>query len=166
MPTPTYDLIATTTLAAASSEVVFGSIPQGYRDLILIDNAIANGGATLGMLLRYNGDVASNYSTVFMFGDVSNSVTSGTTTVTGAIASRIPNVNRSAGVTTIMDYSATDKHKTSLSRGNALGQSNVSVIAYASRWNNTAAITSLTVLIEDAASFQSGSTLSLYGVIA
>jgi hypothetical protein len=100
-----------------------------------------------------------------MYGDVSNGTTSGSTTTTGAIASRIPNVNRSAGVTTIMDYSATDKHKTSLSRGNALGQANVSVIAYASRWANTNAITSLTVLLESG-SFLTGSTLSLYGVIA
>jgi len=165
MPTPTYTALATVTLGTTTASVTFGSIPATYRDLILIDHAIANEGSTIGMLLRYNGDTASNYSTVFMFGDVTNATVSGSTTTTGAIASRIPNVNRSAGVTTIMDYSATDKHKTSLSRGNALGQANVSVIAYASRWANTDAITSLTVLLESG-SFLSGSTLSLYGVIA
>jgi hypothetical protein len=64
--------------------------------------------------------------------------------------------------TNIMDYSATDKHKSTLSRS---GQGNGWVFASSGRWANTAAITSLQI-IEPSQTITSGTTLSLYGVVA
>jgi hypothetical protein len=63
-------------------------------------------------------------------------------------------------ITQIMDYSATDKHKTSLIRGNDAG---AEVIAHAQRWASTSAVTSVRALIT-ANNFASGSTFSLYGI--
>ena len=62
----------------------------------------------------------------------------------------------------VMDYSATDKHKTFLTRESRTG---AAVAAIASRWASTSAVTSLAV-IGDGGNFASGCTFSLYGVIA
>jgi hypothetical protein len=63
-----------------------------------------------------------------------------------------------------MDYSATDKHKTVLSRNNVAGGG---VDAFANRWANTAAITSVEVRVSTGGQFfATPTTLSLYGVIA
>jgi hypothetical protein len=60
----------------------------------------------------------------------------------------------------VMDYSATDKHKTVLARNASTVNS---VNAHAARWANTGAITSIVVLTESS-TFASGSTFSLYGI--
>ena len=70
--------------------------------------------------------------------------------------------NRQAGIVQIMDYSATDKHKTLLFRG---GGPATGVGASATRWSNTAAITSIK-LINTAGTLDTGFTLTLYAVIS
>jgi hypothetical protein len=63
-----------------------------------------------------------------------------------------------------MDYSATDKHKTVISR---FGSAARETQATASRWANTAALTSINFFQESGGvTFSTGSTFSLYGVIA
>ena len=60
----------------------------------------------------------------------------------------------------LMDYSATDKHKTVLTRS---GTNLDGVEALAGRWANTAAVTSWVILTSSAA-FASGTTFALYGI--
>jgi hypothetical protein len=60
----------------------------------------------------------------------------------------------------IMDYSATDKHKTVLIRN---GLASTFVNASANRWANTAAITTVSFQV---GTYGAGSTFNLYGVIA
>jgi hypothetical protein len=62
----------------------------------------------------------------------------------------------------IMDYSATDKHKTSLLRSNIPG---ASTIANAARWPETTAINSVN-LFTSGGTMNAGATFDLYGVIA
>jgi hypothetical protein len=161
MPTPTYDLIATTTLAAASPSVVFGSIPQGYRDLVIVINgSVATGAA---FYFRFNGDAATNYSIVNAQGF--NSPTSGTVADNKMVPWPPNNLvaNQPFLLTSnFMDYSATDKHKTSLHRigGQAGGETWVAMTA--GRWANTAAVT--TILIESPVNFNAGATFALYGI--
>jgi hypothetical protein len=63
----------------------------------------------------------------------------------------------------IMDYSATDKHKTVLARSN-----DASMVTYASasRWASTNAITSILIDPDSTTQIAVGSTLSLYGIIS
>jgi hypothetical protein len=151
--------LATVTLGASASSVTFSSIPATYRDLILI--VTASGGGEVDERLRFNGDTGSNYSFVRMYGDGSTTVSSSTTTTyIRNIAfglSALHNV-----IIQIMDYSATDKHKTTLGRGN---NASTNTIATAGRWANTAAITSIDYSFSSG-SFPAGSTFNLYGVIA
>jgi len=158
MPTPTYDLIASTTLATASPSVVFGSLPQGYRDLIFVFKGAQNASST-SYLMRFNSDSASNYSYVLMSGSGS-----GTTAASGTFTGVAPGVIGTGQVNIVyqvMDYSATDKHKTVLTRTDDPG---TQTVAWASRWANTAAITSVAIVSGN--QFIAGTTVSMYGVIS
>lgn len=162
MPTTTYTPIASVTLSASASEVVFSGLPQTFRDLIIIVSATQTGTTANGGFIRLNGDSGSNYSYVMMTGDGS-STSSTASSGNRFIDSMVFANTRTAHVIQLMDFSATDKHKTILNRINTVDWG---TRAYAGRWANTAAITSITFGLESAQSFTSGSTFNLFGVIA
>jgi len=166
MPTPTYTPLATVTLASSSTSVTFSNIPATYRDLIFVLSTTNSNTGAQDAFIRINGDTGSNYNMVYA--DTSNGT---------FISSSLSNVNyqylfyNPSGSTSIinstivqlMDYSATDKHKSGLFRQNgATG----SVGMYATRWANTAAITSLEAYTFGGPTFLAGSTFNLYGVIS
>jgi hypothetical protein len=163
MPTNTYTALANVTLTGSDSEVVFASIPSGYRDLILVVAGTINN--TTNPRVRLNADTGNNYSNVWMGGSGS-SATSGSNSSVNYLYAGVMFTDQSNNIMQIMDYSATDKHKTMLTRGNAAtSTSGQATSAWAGRWANNAAVTSVTFLI-DTYSMNSGTTLSLYGVIA
>jgi hypothetical protein len=163
MPTPTYTPLANITLGSAAASVTFSSISGLYRDLILVVNY---GTTTSGqdLRIRLNGDTATNYNDVTMDGNgslTSSGGGSGTTkfdidsygtpgTVTGSI------------LFSIMDYSVTDKHKSTLTR-----MDNAAKVtrAIAGRWASTSAVTTVLVYLSGS-TFLAGCTFSLYGVAA
>jgi hypothetical protein len=158
MPTPTYTPLATVTLGSSASSVTFSSIPATYRDLVLVVEGFGSGGDAA--LMTLNGDTTnSNYSYVRMYGTGSGSGVS-----SAANAREIINIytGRGTHIIQIMDYSATDKHTTSLSRSSTAG---TIVMAFASRWTNTAAVTSVSLSL-GGSTFEPTTVLSLYGVIA
>jgi hypothetical protein len=150
--------IATITLQQASSTVTFSGIPNTYRDLVLVTEVKASAS---GSFLRYifNGDTTeANYSRVFALGN-------GSSTSSQALNNPYVGEYSTAAaviVFNIMDYSATDKHKSLLIRS-----SNASAFALmaASRWANINAINSIS-LEAYTSNFTAGSTFSLYGRIA
>jgi len=157
MPTPTYTPLATVTLGASASSVTFSSIPATYRDLILVISATGTDSAER---LRFNGDTGTNYSYVRMLGN-------GSTTASASLSGEdyIRSISFSLEtlynvIIQIMDYSATDKHKTTLGRGN---NASTNTIATAGRWANTDAINSINYSLSSG-SFASGSTFSIYGI--
>jgi hypothetical protein len=161
VPQPTYTPLATVTLGSSTSSVTFSSIPATYRDLILIITAQRTG-SPVNMGLRFNGDTGSNYSQVYMTSTGSTTY-SGTVSATNAqidVYPYAPSTGFNNYILQIMDYSATDKHKTFLRRTNEAGNATE---AAAHRWANTAAITSINLAMS---SMNTGSTFSLYGVIA
>ena len=163
MPTPTYTPLATVTLATTTSSVTFGSIPATYRDLILVCSFAYPGSNASYVALRFNSDSGANYNRVQMEGNGSTtSAFSETGATAGFIFSGLLVSNPTQVTSQIMDYSATDKHKTFLSRGNS---ASAQVAALAGRWANTAAITSVQ-LIPSTNNFYTGTTIALYGVIA
>jgi hypothetical protein len=162
-----YTALANVTLGSAVLSVTFSSINQGFRDLVVVISGRET--ATSGnnnSYLRFNTDSGSNYSMVRMSGSGSGSgdsdTVSGVTVAGWAFIENSSTSNFTPIIYNIMDYSATDKHKTVLGRG--AGASNF-VSATASRWANTAAITSVEVRTSTT-SFVAGSTISLYGVSA
>ena len=153
----TYTLLDSVTLASSAASVTFSSIDQSYGDLVLVvDYAPASG--SIGCNFRLNGDTSSSYYTLLMYGNgsTSGSYDAGANdrTVQWSSASTF-------GLKTfnIMDYTATDKHKSILSREN---QENI-VTAYAYRWASTSAVTSIEIL-GTGGSYAAGSTFHLYAI--
>ena len=164
MPTPTYDLVATTTLIGNTSDVVFASLPQTYRDLILVADVIA--GPTQGVNVRFNGDTGTNYGVVMMRAEPTTTGSSSNTF--NEIYATWSSVNAGADAQinmSLMDYSTTNKHKTMLIRNAYTGTTGMFAEAHAIRWANTAAVTSVR-FYPTTGSFATASTFSIYGVIA
>jgi hypothetical protein len=143
------------TLTGTDSEVEFSSIPATYRDLVIVISGTAS--AYTGMLVKANGSDA-NFSFVQMVGTGSGSGTSNanSTNDLGAVYT-----GQFVSTINIMDYSATDKHKTILARTNGSASDTRAV---ASRWASTNALTSFSFLISGAGTFSSGTTFALYGI--
>jgi hypothetical protein len=157
MPTSTYIPLQTITLGSAASSVTFASIPQTYRDLVLVYNGNSSG-SRADTLINFNGDTTSgNYSAIEMQGNGSTPFSS-----TYLSAGTIDNVSKDIFTIQVMDYSATDKHKSSLVRSSNSGSL---VRASAYRWADNSAVTSLTFKTQ-ARDFTSGSTFSLYAIEA
>jgi hypothetical protein len=162
MPTPTYTPLANITLGSTAATVTFSSISQSYRDLILV----INGGTTAGdnAYLWFNADGTSgNYSNVIMNG--SGSAVASTTAAVGAYLKVYGSTTTTIGfqaIAQIMDFSATDKHKSVIVRDNNSANSAETVSA---RWANTAAITSIAVKA-NTSTWIVGTTMDLYGIVS
>jgi hypothetical protein len=162
MPTPTYTPLATRTLTGSAASVTFSSIPATYRDLVLVIES--QGTTTQDHRIRFNADSGSNYSRVSMSGNTTAAVGAAGTGTEGVISSWAFATTSQAILIAvqIMDYSATDKHKTALVRSNNPASG---VEAHAVRWASTAAVTSILVF-PSTGSWATGGVFSLYGVIA
>jgi hypothetical protein len=163
MPTGTYIALADLTLSTGDSSITFSSIPASYRDLVLIVSGTSTGGGFFAMRLNSS---ATGYSRVAMAGNGSTTIsyTAGSTEFidTGfAIGAN----NSFVHIANFMDYSATDKHKTVLVRGNTpQNTANQPIAAGAFRWANTNAVTSIEVFMGN--TFNSGTTFTLYGIVS
>jgi hypothetical protein len=156
MPKPTYIHLNSVTLAASAGSVTFNSIPQNFRDLVIVGNYTGTDVALV--TVRFNGD-SSNHSGIQAYGSASP----GSNTVSAQNFGATYGSFISAVTTHIMDYSATDKHKVTLQRVSNPQNSEVSIATY--RWASNAAINSL-VLFPNTGVFSSGSTFTLYGIEA
>lgn len=164
MPTPTYDLIASNVLSSSASSVTFSSIPATYRDLVLVCEYTSDSGENF-IGIRLNSDSDANYSQVLAEGSgsaASSSSSTGNGNFNGLVNLRASTTNRALHIFQIMDYSATDKHKTMLLRANSPA-SRVNMAA--GRWANTAAVNTVTVIAE-LNQIASGSTFYLYGIVS
>jgi hypothetical protein len=156
-----YVPLANLTISATATTVTFSSISQIYRDLVLVISA-SSIGSTLA--LQFNGDSGANYS--YMTGGGNGSTVSGLQVSGGNYAT----LNRQAIMDSgfaifninLMDYSATDKHKTVLSRADKAASGTDMTV---NRWASTSAITSI-VVSAPSWTILAGSTLALYGVSA
>jgi len=162
MATATYIALANLTLTGTDAEVTFTSVPNSYRDLVVVVNA--KGTQQTELFAKLNGDTGSNYNTVRMQGSGSVAASASTSNATGARLNGNGDIFTDFSFNAIiqlLDYSATDKHKSGLSRTN----SSQGTDACSFRWANTNAVTSVTVY-PAAGSFDTGSTFALYGIVS
>lgn len=161
MPSPTYTPLANLTLSSTASSVTFSSISSAYRDLVLVSSTALSSGSAQ-QFYRFNGDSGANYSYVFMETYSTTTVSTswfGENRIYAQTYSSEQRTTQGNAIMQIMDYSATDKHKTALIRMNT----DVATIATAGRWANTTAITSITTSLS-AGTWVAGSTFALYGI--
>lgn len=164
MPTATYTPIASTTLSSSQSTVTFSNLDTaaaGMRDLILVMRATgATGGGNFR--LAFNSSTA-NFTRVYMTGSGS-SASSGSQSDSLITDNAFWNTTSATmSIVHIFDFSQTNKHKSVLARSdNAANGTDANAL----RWANTSAITSITIDSNLSSQFASGSTFSLWGVIA
>jgi hypothetical protein len=161
----TYTLIERISVGAAgASSITFTSIPQTYTDLKIVFSGRADAaqtpiigainGSTSNFTLRYlYGDGAGAYSansTTSFFGNINpNNYTASTFSSTEIY---IPNYTSSSAKSFSVD-STTENNATS------------SIMAmWSGLWNQTAAITSITITVNGGANFVQYSTAYLYGI--
>jgi hypothetical protein len=162
MPAPTYTLINSVTLTNAVASVTVTGLPQTYGDLVLVVNAIRTAGPQYR--LRFNNDSNPSYNAVTMTGVYGSARSDNPTNATSFY------LNDNAGdgpggllKIQIQDYSATDKHKSGISRFDNLGISVPATLAGALRYASTSAITEVNFILSSG-SYQVGSTFKIYGI--
>ena len=110
--------------------------------------------------MHFNGDTdVSNYS-IYFVRTVGTSPSAGTSATKYAF---ITDTGTSVATIQIMDYSATDKHKTQLVRYGPRTDSQRTA-ALVRRWADNSAISSITFKDDSGADLQSGTTISIYGI--
>jgi len=158
MPTSTYVPLQTITLGSSASSVTFASIPQTYRDLVVVSDFTTS--ASASRVEIQSNSVTSGYSTIIAWDSGSQAFSA-----PGLYHGYTTGNTRCTSIMQIMDYSATDKHKTSLNRHGTLSSPSLVMMA-ASRFSSNDAITTLKVLPLYATTFATGSTFSLYAIEA
>jgi hypothetical protein len=161
-----YIPLATVTLGGSDADIVFSNIPAIFKDLVITLNGTPADTAYPVHALRFNSDTANNYSYTGMTGSGSSAASGNNGSLGYASLGQAFGIGPStssnfATIANIMDYAATDKHKTMLARNNVSG---TGVEAQAVRWASTAAINSVTVITSSGAGFATGTVISLYGV--
>jgi hypothetical protein len=162
MPTLTYTPIASQTVTTTVAGLTFSSIPSTYTDLVVITST--RGTVDSHLLLQFNADTATNYSSTYYYATAGAGYTARQTNTFGCFVGRTATATSdfATGVTHIQSYSDTTTNKTILSQGASPAVLN---ILYSGTWRNTAAITSLTIS-GNTTDLLPGSTITLYGIKA
>ena len=146
------------TLQEPSGSVEFSGIPNTYRDLTLVFNGSTTSGNAFRIFL--NNDLNSNYPYVRAFGNGSS--TGGDSATEAGARTSAGGLSALSSITThFVDYSATNKHTTMLTRADTS-----SVTMLASRWSNLNAVNLILLDVDSTDTFTVGSTFSLFGRIA
>jgi hypothetical protein len=162
----TYEPIATQTLGSATATVTFSSIPSTYTDLVLVTSSKKDTATAANEAIRFNSDTGSNYSYTLLEG-TGSAAASGRATNSTSIAlddaALVDTSNFRPAIVSIQNYSNSTTNKTILSRANNASRG---VDAIVGLWRNTAAITSVSVILQGGSNFAAGSTFTLYGIKA
>lgn len=163
MPTPTYIPLGTFTATSSIASITFSSISQIYQDLVCVVTA-TNDSTPAVLRMTINGDTANNYTWLSMSGDGSGAY-SGTGTINYIRCSNLAYVDTTTNFNSIihlMDYSATNKHKTALVRANNATRASE---AFADKWASTSAINEIRFNLSTGY-ILAGSTFKLFGIAA
>lgn len=162
LPT-TYEPIATTTLGSAAATITFSSIPSTFTDLKLIIVATATIAAP-DIEVRFNGDTATNYSRTRMAG-LGSSVFNGQS----SNQDRIPTdyTGLSTTIPSLYEFDifsyTSSSNKTMFAKTSEDRNGSGDIFLQAALWRNTAAITSITLLLSGY-NYATGTTATLYGI--
>jgi hypothetical protein len=170
-PFGAYDALATATLTASSTSIVFAGIPSGYKSLQL--RMLLRADRTNGddLIVKFNEDAGNNYAAHVLGGDGANVQTYGQAStpfiysyqgIPGPTAS--PSQLYYSGVMDIYDYAHTLKNKTTkwLQGYDQNGGGNVQLTSGV-RFN-TEAINTISIAPRYGTNFVLHSQIALYGV--
>lgn len=141
--------------------IVFSSIPSSYKDLVLIVRSKTEQTSQSYFSIRFNGNTETLYSHANL--NVGSGLSSQAYTFNRVgMPSMQPNTWANINTVNILDYAASNKHKTCLYKeGIQTSTTSTGIV----RWGRTDPITSITVFLENGQSFSINSRFSLYGVV-
>ena len=157
----TYDSIASTVLGSNQTSVTFSSLGS-YTDLVLVTNVGNTNGANTDIRLQFNGST-TGYSSTIVRGNGTSATSGRETSKVSMFVGWSDNSINSNTIIQLQNYSNSSTYKTVISRTNNVATSYVG--ANVGLWQNTAAITSITILC-DIGSFLANSTFTLHGIKA
>lgn len=160
----TYEPIATTTLGSSSASITFSSIPSTYTDLRII--FVGTGSSTSSKRLRFNSDSGANYSSMNLTGDGTSATSGGYTSDTSIRwASLLTDSTTIPILGTIDIFSYTGStYKTVLFNTSSDQNGSGYTLTGVGIWMSTSAITSITLLYNDASTYNTGTIATLYGI--
>lgn len=154
----TYVPIINYTVSGTSTSLITFNSFSGYTDLVMRIQGTSTGNARL----RFNSDSGSNYGWTVLTGDGSVTSSVRTNSDTSVITSYLG--GNGIAVVNIMNYANTAKYKMILSRAGLSSSGSDLIIG---RWNNSAAITTMTVQVNTAGSgtFSDGTNITIWGIL-
>ena len=160
----TYEPLATTTLTSTASTITFSSISGSYTDLIIVSKWMPTSGGNYNVLMRYNSDSGSNYSTTDVWGDSGGAQAARVLSATGiGLISGNSLVPREPFcIIQIMNYSNSTTYKTGLIRD---GWADLWTRANVNLWKSTSAITTISFHTTNT-NFEVGTNVTIYGIKA
>lgn len=137
------EYINSTSISSSTTTISFSNIPQNYVDLI-ITGTIKPTTANVGLRIRFNTDINTNYSSTYFYGNGTSALSGRETAATsiygnltiGAYATPL-NIN-------IFNYSNTNMFKTAIADDVAPDYTAGQTIGL---WRSTAAINNITIAL-------------------
>lgn len=154
--------LQTITLSSNVTTVNFISIPQGYKDLVLISNFVSSTPVNAYLALRFNSVSTTSYNYQLMSAGIGSSVDNANSSAIYVNGYSPSSVMTSSNIQ-IIDYSTSKAQKLCLTKG---AIATTVIEAGAQAFNSTSAIVSLNIgyWLSSGPSILSGSTFSLYGI--
>ena len=173
---PTYDLITSYTVSGTSTfSVTFNSLGS-YTDLLIVTSHAGNypSNDRTQMDIRFNGDTSNSYSYFEIYGYDPTAVATQVNDTDRQYFGLLPlgpssSVQKNQTIMRILNYTNSSYVKTFLRRSTQMNNSNNTPQTSFSggRWNNTNAITSITIFEYSLLYyFYAGTTINLYGIKA
>jgi hypothetical protein len=157
----TYDAIKTYTFATNGTTLSWTSIPNTYTDLVLVGYVKNTTGNNYETFITYNGDTAGHYSQGFVINYNAALQAGQNLNINQLRPFKSGNSQWSSNQMNIMDYSATNKFKTSIGR---TGDGTFATMLINGMWRSTSAINRIDITAESGSSFVAGTKFDLYGI--
>jgi hypothetical protein len=168
-----YESIATVTVGSGgAADITFSSIPSTYTHLQIrgIGRSTYNGSVNEASFLymQFNSDTGANYDAHRLIGDGSSASASASNNRNQMIPSWISTLNSTASVfyssvTDILDYTNTNKYKTTRSLGGGDVNGSGAIVYYSNLWRSTSAISTIK-LYPESNNFAQYTQFALYGI--
>jgi hypothetical protein len=161
-----YESISTVTVGSGgASTITFSSIPSTYQHLQIRGIDCGQTGSSYGYTsIRLNSDSGSNYSRHLLWGTgaAANAYGDSSQNLMQIISSSHSSTYFAGVVVDLLDYANTNKYKTVRSLAGVDQNGAGAIVLGSSVWQNTSAITSITLLPNTL--FQQYTQYALYGI--
>jgi hypothetical protein len=165
-----FESIATTTVGAGGqSTITFSSIPQTYTHLQIRGITLTSSNYGSDVKMNFNSDTGNNYSTHGLYGQGNDAVALSYSALSaGYVVVGLQGQTNAPSpfVTDILDYTNTNKFKTTRSLASTENNSTGIMFYHSGNWRNTAAITSITLAPYVTTNFNQYTSVALYGIKA